>query len=151
MKYLKESEVSSGNASGKAGVASLDPFGTGFYKSGNNGEFGTQFTPSAEPTFKTYKSMKHSKKNLKNKKKLMKKFEEFIIEDATATMGNTGGMGAVVAAQPSGTPGDVAGSTPGSGDIGQLLGTYMKTPAKMKKKNKHHKMNTLTTYANFKP
>ena len=71
MKHLKtfnESEVSSGNASGKAGVGSLAPFGTGFYKSGNNGEFGTQFTPSAEPTFKTYKSMKHSKKNLKKKK-----------------------------------------------------------------------------------
>jgi hypothetical protein len=85
MKHLKkfESEVSSGNASGKAGVSSL-PFRGGFYKSGNNGEFGTQFTPSEEPSFKTYKSMKHSKKNLKNKKKLMKKFEEFndqIIEE----------------------------------------------------------------------
>ena len=71
MKHLKtfnESEVSSGNASGKAGVASLAPFGTGYYKSGNNGEFGIQFTPSEEPSFKTYKSMKHSKKNLKKKK-----------------------------------------------------------------------------------
>ena len=69
MKYLKrfnESEVSTGNASGKAGVSSL-PFRGGYYKSGNNGEFGTQFTPSEEPTFKTYKSMKHSKKNLKKK------------------------------------------------------------------------------------
>lgn len=81
----------------------------------------------------------------------MKKFEEFIIEDATATLGNTGGMGNVVSAQPSGTPGDVAGSTPGSGDIGQLFGTYMKPQLKMKKKKSKHKMNTLTTYANFKP
>jgi len=81
----------------------------------------------------------------------MKKFEEFLVEDACATMGNTGGMGAVSAAQPSGTPGDVAGSTPGSGDIGQLLGTYMKTPLNMKKRKGKHKMNTLTTYANFKP
>jgi len=81
----------------------------------------------------------------------MKKFKDFIIEDATATMGNTGGMGAVVSAQPSGTPGDVAGSTPGSGDIGQLLGTYMKPQLKMKRKKGKHKMNTLTTYANFKP
>lgn len=81
----------------------------------------------------------------------MKKFEEFIIEDATATMGNTGGMGAVVAAQPSGTPGDVAGSTAGSGDIGQLFGTYTKPALKMKKKKGKHKMNTLTTYANFRP
>jgi hypothetical protein len=81
----------------------------------------------------------------------MKKFEEFIIEDATATMGNTGGMGAVVAAQPSGTPGDVAGSTAGSGDIGQLLGTYTKPTLNMKKRKSKHKMNTLTTYANFRP
>lgn len=80
----------------------------------------------------------------------MKKFKEYIKEDATATMGNTGGMGAVVAAQPSSTPGDVSGGVAGSGDIGQLLGTYMKTPVKMKK-GKHKKMNTLTTYANFKP
>jgi len=81
----------------------------------------------------------------------MKKFEDFIIEDATATMGNTGGMGAVVSAQPSGTPGDVAGSTPGSGDIGQLLGTYTKPQLNLKKKKSKHKMNNLTTYANFKP
>ena len=33
-----------------------------------------------------------------------------------ATLGNTGGMGAIVAPQPSGIPGDVAGSTKGSGD-----------------------------------
>lgn len=55
-------------------------------------------------------------------------------EDATATMGNTGGMGAVVAAQPSSTPGDVAGSTPGSGDIGHGIGVYTKSMQKKKKK-----------------
>jgi len=38
-------------------------------------------------------------------------------EDACVTLGNTGGMGAVVSSQPSSIPGDVAGSTRGSGDI----------------------------------
>jgi len=81
MRYIKtyESEVSSGNASGKAGVGSL-PFGRGYYQSGNNGAFGTNFTPSAEPNFKTYKSMKHSKKNVIKKLKKMKKFREFMKE-----------------------------------------------------------------------
>ena len=46
----------------------------------------------------------------------LKYFEE-LFEDAYATLGNTGGMGPVVASQPSAIPGDVAGSTPGSGDI----------------------------------
>lgn len=69
-----ESEVSTGNASGKAGVPSI-PFGRGFYQSGNNGAFGTAFTPSGEPSATTYKSMKHSKKNLKKKMKHLKTFE----------------------------------------------------------------------------
>ena len=82
----------------------------------------------------------------------MKNFEEFIVEDATATMGNTGGMGAVVAAQPSGTPGDVSGSIAGSGDIGQTLGTYMKTPLNMKKrKDGKYKMKKIQSFAGFKP
>lgn len=76
MKILRlfESEVSTGNASGKAGVPSI-PFGRGYYQSGNNGACGTAFTPSGEPTSTTYKSMKHSKKNLKKKMKHLKKFE----------------------------------------------------------------------------
>ena len=83
----------------------------------------------------------------------MKKFEEFIVEDATATMGNTGGMGAVVAAQPSGTPGDVAGSTPGSGDIGQTIsGAYMKSaPNLRKRKDGKYKMKKIKSYDNFRP
>lgn len=78
MKYLKsfESEVSSGNATGKAGVASL-PFNQGFYQSGgNNGAPGIEFTPNSIPTFKTYKSMKHSKKELKKKLKKIKFFKD---------------------------------------------------------------------------
>ena len=150
MKKIFESEVSTGNASGKAGVASI-PFGRGYYQSGaNNGAPGIAFTPSGEPTFQTYKSMKHSKENIKRKKKKMKKFEEFINEDACATAGNTGGMGAVVAAQPSSTPGDVAGGTPGSGDIGQTLGTYTK-PTLNLKKDKKKKMKNITSFKNFKP
>ena len=81
----------------------------------------------------------------------MEKFEEFIVEDATATMGNTGGMGSVVAAQPSGTPGYVAASTPGSGDIGQTIsGAYMKSAPNLKKDKKHKRKN-LQSFANFKP
>jgi len=127
---INESEVSTGNASGKSGIPSI-PFGRGYYQSGgNNGAPGVAFTPNGEPSYKTYKSMKHSKKNLKKK---MKKFEEFIIEDACATLGNTGGMGAVVSAQPSSTPGDVAGGTIGSGDIGASLGSTAKWKKKKKK------------------
>ena len=82
MKHIKlfESEVSSGNASGKAGVGSI-PFGRGYFQSGaNNGAPGITFTPEGEPSFKTYKSMKHSRKNVKEKIKkmnMMKKFKDF--------------------------------------------------------------------------
>lgn len=54
---------------------------------------------------------------------MIKKFNEFLKENdggggvANATLSNTGGMGNIVAPQPSSIPGDVAGSTPGSGDI----------------------------------
>jgi hypothetical protein len=78
----------------------------------------------------------------------MKKFEEFLKEDATATAGNTGGMGAVVAAQPSSTPGDVAGSTMGSGDIGQTLGIYTKPAINLKKKKKK-KLKRVTSFEDF--
>lgn len=134
MKFIKafESEVSTGNASGKAGVPSI-PFGRGYYQSGNNGACGTAFTPSGEPTSTTYKSIKHSKKNLKKKMKHIKKFNE----DATATAGNTGGMGNVVAAQPGLTPGEQG--TIGSGDIGQSFGAYVKTSPNLKKKLKKNK------------
>lgn len=45
-----------------------------------------------------------------------------ITEDAMSTLGNTGGMGAVVAPQVSAIPGDVAGGVKGSGDIACVLG-----------------------------
>ena len=143
MRIFEESEATAGNSSGKAGTPSI-PFGRGYYQSGyNNGACGVAFTPSGEPSFKTYKSMKHSKKKLKK----MKRFNE----DACATMGNTGGMGAVVSAQPSATPGDVAGGTKGSGDVGQVLGTYMKPGLKglKKKKNKLKKFNEYNEIDNF--
>jgi hypothetical protein len=81
----------------------------------------------------------------------MKKFERFIIEDV-ATMGNTGGMGNVVAAQPSSTPGSVnsADSLPGSGDIGQVLGTYTK-PGLNSKKRKDKKEKKIKSFNNFSP
>ena len=233
MKKFESVEVTQGNTTGKAGISSL-PFRGGFYKSGNDGDFGVAFTPHGEPSLRTYKNSKHSKKNLMKK---MKKFKQFVkenvetadevevidfqfydpfdgnmriringkikpehfkvydygnigfdgfyseeiynklvnivysylkdgivkdnveqyyedilddiqdsynelTEDACATMGNSGGMGAVASAQPSSTPGDVAGSTPGSGDVGsKVLGPYAKSPARWfnEKKKKRKK------------
>lgn len=146
MIHLVESGLFSGNATGKAGGTISVPFGRGYMQSGgNNGSAGIQFTPSSEPTIKNYKQLKHKKKKEK-KMKNVKKFEEFINEDAAATLGNTGGMGAVVAAQPSSTPGSVEGSTIGSGDIGQAIGNYTKPKQKLNKRNK----KKITTFKNFK-
>jgi hypothetical protein len=150
MKKYEGVEVTQGNATGKAGVPSL-PFNKGYYSSGgNSGAAGIEFTPSSEPFNKTYKNMKHSKKNVKEKREKMKKFKEYLSEDACATMGNTGGMGAVTSAQPSGTPGDVAGSTPGSGDIGSKGGTFMKSTLNLKK-DKKKKLKNITAFKSFNP
>ena len=74
---INESEVSSGNASGKAGVPSI-PFNKGYLSSGgNNGAPGIEFQPSGEQSFKTYKTMKHSKKNIKKRMKHLKTFENW--------------------------------------------------------------------------
>ena len=77
------------------------------------------------------------------------KFDEYLKENdgggvAVATLGNTGGMGAVVAPQPSSIPGDVAGSTKGSGDIpsydkGDNFDFSFKRKKKTKKKLKKSK------------
>lgn len=82
----------------------------------------------------------------KNNENMMKKFDEYIKENegggvANATLGNTGGMGNVVAPQPSSIPGDVAGSTPGSGDISAYdMGKHFGTnPFKKRKKSKKSK------------
>ena len=84
---------------------------------------------------------------------MLVKFNDFIKEDATSTMGNTGGMGSVVSSQPSSTPGDVAGSTEGSGDIGSSLGTYSKMAGNLKtttkkKKKKKKSLSTKESYSN---
>ena len=58
---------------------------------------------------------------------------------SVATLGNTSGMGAVVSAQPSSTPGSVWGAdaTKGSGDIGGTpLGPYTKLGAKRRRKRR---------------
>jgi hypothetical protein len=150
---INESEVSTGSATGKAGIPSL-PFGKGYYQSGgSNGEDGIHFTPYSEPELKSYKKAKHSKNELKK----MKKFKEFIKEDATTTAGNTCGMGGVVAASPSSTPGDVAGSTIGSGDIGAKIGgAYTKKTGvpigkNLLKKKKSKSPKNITSFANFNP
>jgi len=83
MKYIKtfEEGISSGNASGKAGVGSI-PFGRGYMQSGgNNGASGIVFTAVGEPSFTTYKSMKHSKKDLKEKRRKLKMFKKFKDKD----------------------------------------------------------------------
>jgi hypothetical protein len=82
----------------------------------------------------------------------MKTWEEFnrLNEDgeggggvSSATLGNTGGAGPIISAQPSSIPGDVAGSKPGSCDLGQPIGVYTKQPAirRKKKKDKESKRN----------
>jgi hypothetical protein len=61
---------------------------------------------------------------------------------AFGTNSSSSGMGPIISAQPSNTPGDVAGSTIGSGDIGYLGGIYTNAPAtinRRKKKNKKDK------------
>lgn len=64
----------------------------------------------------------------------MLKYLEFITEDGFATMGNTGGMGSIISAQPGSSPGEQG--TKGSGDIGCSLGTYTKNAPTLKKKKK---------------
>lgn len=74
---------------------------------------------------------------------LIKTFNDFlkINEDgdgggtAYTTLGNSSGMGDVVAPQPSSIPGDVAGSTPGSGDL-PAYDKKTKKPKNSKKSNK---------------
>ena len=88
--------------------------------------------------------------NRKKNENMITKFEDYnITEDATATLGNTGGMGNVVSANPSSVPGDVAGSSIGSGDIGTTLGTYTKTPLNLRKRKKKKKKKNLKTRENL--
>lgn len=62
---------------------------------------------------------------------------------AFSTNSNSMGMGAIKSSQPSNIPGDVAGSTPGSGDIATTIGVFSKMPgniiSKKKKKRKNKK------------
>jgi len=80
----------------------------------------------------------------------MKKFKEFINEDAYATMGDTGGMGPVISAQPGNDPGTQG--TIGSGDIGQSLGTQSNPTTKLKKKKirnkKRRKLESFDVFMN---
>ena len=76
----------------------------------------------------------------------IKKFEDYkLFEDgegggtglSSATLGNTGGMGAIVASIASSIPGDTAGSTRGSGDLPAYdTGKKFEIPGKKKKKRK---------------
>jgi hypothetical protein len=55
---------------------------------------------------------------------------------AYGSLSNISGMGAVKSAQPSSIPGDIAGSTKGSGDISKGTMTYTKKAAGRKNKKK---------------
>ena len=87
---------------------------------------------------------------------MIKKFDNFKLneedEGGGCAISNGGnGMGAIVSAQPSSTPGSVAGSTIGSGDIGSTLGTYSKIPATpaISRKKKKNKLHNLIEFAQF--
>jgi len=95
----------------------------------------------------------------------IKKYEDFLIEGegggggvAYATNGNTAGMGNVTAPQPSSVPGDVAGSTRGSGDLPAYdFGKSFdhnddenpRLPRGKKKKKKKSKKLNMKNYSNF--
>lgn len=79
--------------------------------------------------------------------KKIKKFKDFLNEDG-ATLGNTGGMGAIISANPSSTPGNVADSSIGSGDIGQTLMTQTKTPPNLKKRKKKKDLKKVENFNN---
>ena len=79
---------------------------------------------------------------------MIKKFKNFLENVAAATAGNTNGMGNVVSANPSSTPGDVAGSSIGSGDIGAALGTFSKKAGIKKKKKKKKDLKTKENFNN---
>ena len=73
---------------------------------------------------------------------------------ANATLGNTGGMGAIVAPIVSPVPGDVASSTPGSGDLPATSGT-MFPPMKLDyinkyKSKKKKKKSRIKKFSDFK-
>jgi hypothetical protein len=70
----------------------------------------------------------------------MKKFKEFIKEDANATLGNTGGMGAVIAAQPGSSPGEQG--TKGSGDIGNSFAPSVKPTINLVKNKKKKRLKS---------
>jgi len=97
------------------------------------------------------------KEEIKEIVESVKSFNDFITEGegggvAYATAGNSGGMGAIVAPQPSAIPGDVAGSTIGSGDKAAYdMGTHFgfnknDNPLKKKKKKKKSKKSVKTRH-----
>jgi len=97
-----------------------------------------------------YEEKSREKEDKKDKKDKITKFEQFIINEgeggggvAYATAGNGYGMGAITAPIMSDTPGDMRGSTPGSGDIaatdkGKYFGEKPKKKKKKSTKKKRH-------------
>ena len=120
--------------------------------------------PSKKDEIKETKTKKHSENNSEKEEKEVKEitesvilYDDFIIEGdgggvAYATAGSSAGMGAIVAPQPSSIPGDVAGSTIGSGDRAAYdMGSHFgfnkdDNPLKKKKKKKKSKKSTKTRH-----
>jgi len=100
---------------------------------------------------------KEKKSKIKKEKEITEtiiSYNKFIVEDdggggAYATAGNSTGMGSIVAPQPSSIPGDVAGSTIGSGDRASYdMGSHFdfnKDNNHKKKKKKTIKSNHMST------
>lgn len=125
MKYIKlfENDSSTTNTNGMGSVKSPQP-------SQVPGQVNQQLPSQQTPT---------DDKDKKNED-IITRFTDFLFEDgegggvASATMGNTNGMGSVISPTVSAIPGDVAGSTPGSGDLAAKTGTYTKTTSKKRRR-----------------
>lgn len=87
---------------------------------------------------------------------MIKKFENYLNENdgggiSNSTLGNTGGMGNVVAPQPSNIPGDVSGSIKGSGDLPAYDNgkKFVTNPFRRKSKKKKGKKTLGEDYRNM--
>lgn len=83
---------------------------------------------------------------------ILKSFTEYLLneEDGCADLGNTSGMGDVVAPIPSDIPGDLSGSIQGSGDMGMFINQnpYF-TEYKGKKKKRKNQTGNLISFKEF--
>lgn len=83
---------------------------------------------------------------------ILETFAEYLLneEDGFADLGNTSGMGDVVAPIPSDIPGDLSGSIQGSGDMGVFINQkpYF-IEHKGKKKKRNNQTGNLVSFKEF--